>query len=415
MRDAVKFITDFGTPMTHSAPHIYLSALPFAAQDYSHISLQFLPHFACTTRVERSTLVVSIPGRVCTVAFSPDGKCVLSGCEYGYFRIWDAMTGDEQAVLEGHKKWVSSAAFSPDGKRIVSGSFDNTTRIWDVASGKQQAVLRGLMFAGFVRSVAFSPDGNFVCASEWNTQQWIISSICIWDAATGKEKAALVTPHRGQVTSVVFTPDGKRIVSCSFDRTIRIWDWATGNKQAVLIGHENGVQSVAVSPDGKRIVSCSYDKTIRIWDTATGKEQAVLKGHSGAVYSVAFSPDGMRIVSGSSDRTIRIWDTTTGKNQAVLRGHSDEVASVAFSPNGKRILSGSTDKTLRITNSYPFGLDQCEIRSDGWIYNAQNERLFWVPPAYRSGDPLMDPHDFTVSQLVHGEGWVQGIGYDGTL
>jgi WD40 repeat protein len=118
----------------------------------------------------------------------------------------------------------------------------------------------------------------------------------------------------------------------------------------VFEGHTSLVTSVAFSQDGKRIVSGSSDKTIRVWDAETGEVVVgPLEGHTGFVYSVAISQDGKRIVSGSWDQTIRVWDAETGELVVgPLKGQTDAVYSVAFSQDGKRIVSGSSDKTIRV-------------------------------------------------------------------
>ena len=106
------------------------------------------------------------------------------------------------------------------------------------------------------------------------------------------------------------------------------------------------VNSVAFSPDGQRIVSGSWDQTLKIWDANTGKELQTLKGHTWWVHSVAFSPDGQRIVSGSEDKTVKIWDANNGKELQTLTGHTGAVWSVTFSPDGKRIVSSKPGDTM---------------------------------------------------------------------
>jgi WD40 repeat protein len=154
--------------------------------------------------------------------------------------------------------------------------------------------------------------------------------------------------HTNSVSSVVYSSNGSRIVSGSYDHTVRIWDAVSGTIQHTLEGHIEGVSSVAFSSDGLRIVSGSRDRTVRIWDAVSGTIQHTLEGHIEGVSSVAFSSDGLRIVSGSWDNTVRIWDAVSGTIQHTLEGHTDVVCSVAFSSDDSRIVSGSYDKTVRI-------------------------------------------------------------------
>jgi len=154
--------------------------------------------------------------------------------------------------------------------------------------------------------------------------------------------------HSDEVHGMAVSSDGKRIVSGSVDKTVKVWDAATGAELMTLRGHDGGINSVAFSQDGKRIVSGSEDKTIKIWDAATGAELMTLRGHSDEVRGVAFGPDGKRIVSGSFDATIKVWNATNGDELMTIRGHECKIGPVSFSPDGRRIVSGSMDNTIKV-------------------------------------------------------------------
>jgi WD40 repeat protein len=146
--------------------------------------------------------------------------------------------------------------------------------------------------------------------------------------------------HSGPARACAFSPDGRRILSASQDKTLKIWDAETGKELIVLTGHRLGVNDCAFSPDGTRIVSASDDMTLKIWDPRTGKELATLAGHRGKINACAFSPDGFRIVSASEDRTLGIWDVFTGRQQKALFG-GQRMTGCAFSPDGTLVLSSS--------------------------------------------------------------------------
>jgi tetratricopeptide (TPR) repeat protein len=152
--------------------------------------------------------------------------------------------------------------------------------------------------------------------------------------------------HEGAVNSAAFSPDGRRIVTASADRSARLWDAETGKPMGEpLKGHEDAVLSAAFSPDGQRIVTASDDRSARLWDAETGKPVGEpLKGHEAAVNSAAFSPDGRRIVTASEDKSARLWDAETGNPVGEpLKGHEDAVISAAFSPDGRRIVTASKE------------------------------------------------------------------------
>ncbi|MBM4046816.1 MAG: hypothetical protein FJ279_17045 [Planctomycetes bacterium] len=285
---------------------------------------------------------------VSCVAFSPDGKLLASGAWDGTVRFWDPETGAEKMTLRGHRGAVNSIAFAPDGRSLASGAglrteSDNTVRLWDVETGKERARLKG--HDGPVNSVAFSlADGNrMVTGSDDKTLR-------LWNLATGEGET--LKGHTKAVRGVAFSPDGKRLASGSEDQTVKVWDADTAQEIAVLRGHTASVHAVCFSPDGQLLASGSSDATVRLWDPTAAKEEATLTGHTGTVTSVAFSPDGKCLASAATvtDPTVRLWDAKTRTEMLTLRGHSIKVLAVAFSPDGTRVASGGEDRTIKLWN-----------------------------------------------------------------
>jgi WD40 repeat protein len=286
--------------------------------------------------------------RVISVAFSPDGKTIVSGDWIGTIRLWDTSGNPIGQPIKGHEDQVISVAFSADGKYIVSGSRDKTVRLWDTSGNPIGQPFKG--HEDQVISVAFSADGKYIVSGSAD------KTIRLWNTK-GKPIGQPFKGHKTVVMSVAFSPDGKYIVSGSADKTIRLWNTKGKPIGQPFKGHKTVVMSVAFSPDGKYIVSGSADKTIRLWNTKGKLIGQPFKGHETQVNSVAFSPDGKYIVSGSWDKTIRLWDTSGNPIAKPFKGHEDHVRSVAFSADGKYIVSGSYDNTIRLwdTSGNPIG------------------------------------------------------------
>ena len=193
----------------------------------------------------------------------------------------------------------------------------------------------------WVHAVALTPDGRHVISGSWD------GTLRMWDLQTG-ESLRTFEGHTDWVNAVAVTPDGARAVSGSSDRTLRVWDLESGQLLRTLKGHRDGVNAVAVTPDGCLAISASSDHTLRVWDLASGQSVRPLKGHLHKVNAVTVTPGGDGAVSASSDRTLRLWDLASGQLLRTLQARTDSVNAFAVTPDGRRAISGSADNTLSV-------------------------------------------------------------------
>jgi WD40 repeat protein len=193
-----------------------------------------------------------------------------------------------------------------------------------------------------VSGVAWSPDGKRIASASYD------KTVQVWDGSSIRSSQLTYQRHTDSVFSVAWSPDGKRIASASYDKTVQVWDASSGNHLLTYQRHTASVPSAAWSPDGKRIASASADKTVQVWDASSGNHLLTYQRHTASVLDVAWSPDSKRIASASADKTVQVWDASSGNHLLTYGGHTDSANSVAWSPDGKRIASAFGDTTVQV-------------------------------------------------------------------
>jgi WD40 repeat protein len=295
-------------------------------------------------------------GSVFSVAFSPDGKTLLTGgpSATNEAHLWDVATGRRLQSFQT-RGVVRSVAFAPDGKRVALGSSweedgegKSRVSLWDVTTAKEVVVLKGSLQGGSI--LALSPDGKILAtAGREEKGKDSLPVIQLWDPATGKERQIL-RGHKSYINFLTFSPDGKTLAAASGGfgwgaNEVVLWDVSSG-KQRLSLPRALPVRSLAFSPDGKTLASTGYNDVnehtqLLLWDTATGKRLASLPEHNVGLLALAFSPDGKTLATGEGGG-IRLWDLAARKSRAVLKADAllGGFVTIAFSPDGKTLAAG---------------------------------------------------------------------------
>ncbi len=304
-----------------------------------------------------------------SLAFSPNGLYLATSGEDRTVHVWNVSEVLNAAkteaspiptVLRGHDAAIKTLAFSPNGRWLLTGSDDKTARLWNVSAlanleiedrTKETAILRG--HQNSINQVSFSADGEqFATAgADQIAQIWHMS-----DILNDRTESVTLRGHEASIGAVAFSPAGLWLATGSDDGTARLWTTIDPEIDSIVLrGHEEFLRDVTISPNGQWLATAGNDDTARLWDMANPTESAiVLSGHQSRVRAVAFSPDSRWLATASDDTTIRLWDVTNPTIEpAILSGHEGRVIAVDFSPTETDQLwlaSGGTDGTARLWN-----------------------------------------------------------------
>lgn len=345
-------------------------------------------------------------------AISPNNRLIAAGCWSGKVRVlecydlddlcwlatpFDHLVPDPGGALDQDDPprqsatAIQSVAFSPDGTRVVSGGRDRRVRIWNLHTGKVQTTSEQ---SSWVEALAVSPDqATIACGLGLGRGE-----VILLDAETGALQRSLVGPHTDGIWAIAYSPDGKTLVTGSWDRTIaacnvdngrwlcrmalgdvacalavsadgallatagadrvvQLWDFkriqalnmkpdAPENRPR----HRGTLHSAKFSADGNSLASCGSDTDVKLWDVRSGECRGTLRGHTGYALAAAYSPDGRVLASSAQgDREIKLWDAASHALLGSLRGHSKEVRALAFSPaDPTKLASGGGDTSVML-------------------------------------------------------------------
>ena len=312
-----------------------------------------------------------------SVAFSPDGKTLAAGGDFGGTRLWDVATHRPiGGSLTPAFVAISSVAFSPSGK-ILATSYARSVVLWDVATHR---VISKLHTSTRIDAVTFSSDGTTLATGNSD------GTVRLWDPATGQQLGSTLTGSALPVNAVAFSPDGKLLATGNDDHTVRLWNVAASRP---IGGRPSTFIPAAISLDGKILATYRFTHQVQLWDLATGRpigRPLTVPGE--AVTSVAFSTDG-RILATSSFHNVQLWDVATHRQIGGLHG---TFPPVAFSPDGKTLATGPRGgsvqlwdlATHRLIGSLPIPkfepVEAVAFSPDGKIlatYGLTNHVLLW--------------------------------------
>jgi WD40 repeat protein len=394
-----------------------LLAMESANVRHTAETLAALRRSLAANHLRRSLPSSGVPLRA--AAWSPDGRLGAAGDQDGQVRVWDTTSGRVVQRLRARAFDIRGVAFDGSGTRLLVNPREGNALIWTFASGKRPVVLREPVDFRVLHA-GWSPNGELVV-----TAGTVTAPARLWDAASGRLRRSLGPPGCADadfspdgrlvatvgpggfvhiwkvasgrfllsmrasgpsvgsfagdrsVSSVRFSPDGRRLLTAAGDGTARIFEVRSGRQLAAMAPHDDVVSRAVWSPDGREVVTASDDHTSRLWDPGGGGQFQTLRGQTAAVEAAQFSPDGDYVLTAGADGLAEVFDTRSAAPLTELRGHRNGAVAAAFSPDGRAVLTAGEDGTARV---WDLGIASPHASPKILLGNGGMPTTFWGRP-----------------------------------
>jgi len=296
--------------------------------------------------VPKEANVLRAEEQITAVQFHPSGRLLAIASANNTLRIVDLLRGDVRHSVTNLANAISSLAFSPDGKHLLTGDSSRSITVWQTETWRQQDDLATYSPEEGVFALRFSSNGRFAFAGE-------VGFVSVWDTSSWQLATNLLSPGEARLSVTAAVSPDSRLLAVAGGPFVQLYEVGSWHRNRRL-RHPVDVGTLVFTADSQTLITGSHDSQVRLWDVKNDSvPSSVLGGSVGEIAALAVSPDGNTLAVADASPVIKLWNLTTRKELFTLVGHRVGVASLAFSPDSRILASGGTDATVRIWGGTP--------------------------------------------------------------